>query len=194
MKTRSRIIVTVISMVMVLAVMCVGIWAAASITVSSTGGSITFTSTDVFADVIVKQNQGSAKSFTFNETTTSAQNPHTVTLEDIDITIGQAGEVVNTVSIAITNSFATGGKNINVVFTAGTELGGTATEYLTLDLKGQTPDDTPVDISTLSTTGISIAPGDTVVIIAEVTLAANFDYQTDISANYNFAMNLTAAA
>ena len=50
MRRKVRIFSTIVSLALVLAVMCVGIWAASSVTLSSTG-TLTFNPTDVNATV-----------------------------------------------------------------------------------------------------------------------------------------------
>lgn len=51
MRRKVRIFSTIVSLALVLAVMCVGIWAASSVTLSSTDGVLTFNPTDVNATV-----------------------------------------------------------------------------------------------------------------------------------------------
>lgn len=72
MRRKVRIFSTIVSLALVLAVMCVGIWAASSVTLSSTG-TLTFNPTDVNATVAfadaggTKQVNFGQESYSFDE-------------------------------------------------------------------------------------------------------------------------------
>ena len=55
MKRRIRIITTAVSICLVFAVMCIGIYAAAQVTINSTGGNLSFNADNVLATVTLKQ-------------------------------------------------------------------------------------------------------------------------------------------
>ena len=55
MKRRIRIITTAVSICLVFAVMCIGIYAAAQVTINGTGGTLSFNADNVLATVTLKQ-------------------------------------------------------------------------------------------------------------------------------------------
>ena len=55
MKRRIRIITTAVSICLVFAVMCIGIYAAAQVTINGTGGNLSFNADNVLATVTLKQ-------------------------------------------------------------------------------------------------------------------------------------------
>ncbi len=108
MRRKVRIFSTIVSLALVLAVMCVGIWAASSVTLSSTG-TLTFNPTDVNATVAfadaggTKQVNFGQESYSFDETTTAES--HSVTF-----TFAEANKTTDTwvFTVTVTNTFAAG--------------------------------------------------------------------------------------
>ena len=108
MRRKVRIFSTIVSLALVLAVMCVGIWAASSVTLSSTG-TLTFNPTDVNATVAfadaggTKQVNFGQESYSFDETTTAES--HSVTF-----TFTEANKTTDTwvFTVTVTNTFAAG--------------------------------------------------------------------------------------
>ena len=91
MRRKVRIFSTIVSLALVLAVMCVGIWAASSVTLSSTG-TLTFNPTDVNATVAfadaggTKQVNFGQESYSFDETTTAESHSVTFTFAEANKT------------------------------------------------------------------------------------------------------------
>lgn len=106
MRRKVRIFSTIVSLALVLAVMCVGIWAASSVTLSSTG-TLTFNPTDVNATVAFADASGTKQvsfgqsSYSFDETTTAES--HSVTF-----TFAEANKTTDTwvFTVTVTNTFA----------------------------------------------------------------------------------------
>lgn len=107
MRRKVRIFSTIVSLALVLAVMCVGIWAASSVTLSSTDGVLTFNPTDVNATVAFADADGTKtvsfgqESYSFNETTENED--HSVTF-----TFAEANRKTDTwvFTVTVTNTFA----------------------------------------------------------------------------------------
>ena len=107
MRRKVRIFSTIVSLALVLAVMCVGIWAASSVTLSSMDGVLTFNPTDVNATVAFADADGTKtvsfgqESYSFNETTTAES--HSVTF-----TFAEANRKTDTwvFTVTVTNTFA----------------------------------------------------------------------------------------
>ena len=108
MRRKVRIFSTIVSLALVLAVMCVGVWAASNVTLSSTG-TLTFKPTDVNATVAfanacgTKQVSFGQESYSFDETTTTES--HSVTF-----TFAEANKTTDTwvFTVTVTNTFAAG--------------------------------------------------------------------------------------
>lgn len=108
MRRKVRIFSTIVSLALVLAVMCVGIWAASKRHVKSTG-TLTFNPTDVNATVAfadaggTKQVNFGQESYSFDETTTAES--HSVTF-----TFAEANKTTDTwvFTVTVTNTFAAG--------------------------------------------------------------------------------------
>lgn len=119
MRRKVRIFSTIVSLALVLAVMCVGIWAASNVTLSSTS-TLTFNPTDVNAKVAFANKNGtktvtfSEESYTFDETTENEN--HSVTF-----TFAEANKTTDTwvFTVTVTNTFADGSDiKINSTLTA----------------------------------------------------------------------------
>ena len=117
MRRKVRIFSTIVSLALVLAVMCVGIWAASSVTLSSTG-TLTFNPTDVNATVAfadaggTKQVNFGQESYSFDETTTAESHSVTFTFAEANKTTDTRVFTVTGMSTAstvtVTNTFAAG--------------------------------------------------------------------------------------
>lgn len=189
-KRRARIIATVISMILVLAIMCVGIYAAATLNFSTTGGSISFTADDVFATVALEK--GGVYSKTFDETTTAADANvmnETIALDNITFTdSSQETEIV----LRVTNNF-TNGQAINVKFDGS--ITGDDSALLNCTVAGKAGvSETAVTSDELASSGAgyNLAAGEYIVITISISL---IDAQSGIdNAVAGFNMALTRAA
>lgn len=206
MKSKSKIIVTVISMVMVFAVMCVGIWAASKVKIESDGGQILFTADNVFATVHVEQNGTdlTGGGLIFDATTDPTQpatgdgvtylDPDKIPLDTVNILATNAGEVIDKINITVRNDLETGGNNLITKLTSVlTDLETEYADILTLTITGENGTaQTEVTREALEA-GVEVAPQETLTITIEITLASNFNFQKSISTSYNFALDLALA-
>lgn len=189
-KRRARIIATVISMILVLAIMCVGIYAAATLNFSTTGGSISFTADDVFATVELEK--GGVYSKTFDETTTGADSNEmneTIVLENITFTdTSKEAEI----ALKITNNF-TNEQAINVKFNGS--ITGEDSALLNCEVTGKAgAAETAVSAEELKSAGAgyNLAAGEYIVITINISL---IDAQSGIdNATAGFTMALTRAS
>ena len=98
MRRKVRIFSTIVSLALVLAVMCVGIWAASSVTLESTI-QLTFNPTDVNATVAfadaggTKQVNFGQESYSFDETTTAESHSVTFTFAEANNTFAAGSDI-----------------------------------------------------------------------------------------------------
>ena len=117
MRRKFRIFSTLTAMVLVLIVMCVGIWAATQASVTSTGGNLTFTAgSDVFATVDLDASGAGTsttldKTFTFSGSETNSDAAETVTLPDFTFS---SENQTYTFTIAVTNTYSGSDETYNL--------------------------------------------------------------------------------
>lgn len=117
MRRKFRIFSTLTAMVLVLIVMCVGIWAATQASVTSTGGNLTFTAgSDVFATVDVDASGPGTSTtldehFTFSGSETNAEAAETVTLPDFTFS---SENQTYTFTIVVTNTYSGSDETYNL--------------------------------------------------------------------------------
>ena len=127
MKKKVRIISTVVSLCLVVATMCVGIWAATRATLSSTTSTLTFNADNVLATVTLTKGAGMAsdENFANNGTYTIEEGAAASTTVSIpNMTFATAGSS-KTFTVTVHNGFAEN-SNITIdslltVTTAGTD-------------------------------------------------------------------------
>lgn len=178
-KRRTRIALTIVAMVLALAVMSVGVYAASTINFSTTGGAITFTADDVFATVALTEGGTYNKSFDENTTDTS----ETITLDAITFTDeNQSANVV----LTVTNDFDNG-QAITVTFDGS--VTGTDSALISCAVSGN--DGETVESAALSS-GYELAAGKTLTITVALGLTSAQSGVTD--AAIGFTMSLARAA
>lgn len=177
-KRRTRIALTIVAMVLALAVMSVGVYAASTINFSTTGGAITFTADDVFATVALTKGGEYSKKFDENTTATS----ETITLNDITFTDEtQSADIV----LTVTNDFDNG-QAITVTFSGS--VTGADSALISCDVSGN--DGEAVESAELSA-GYELAAGDTLTITVALGLISA---QTEVAdAAIGFTMSLVRA-
>lgn len=123
MKRRIRIITTAVSICLVFAVMCIGIYAATQVSLKGQNGTLSFNSEHVQATVLVKNTKGKLLNVTDETGTTYTYNQSGAADNTVTITGHTFTEVNETVSftVAVTNNFAEGTSTIKSVFTASVE-------------------------------------------------------------------------
>lgn len=135
MKRKIRILSTVATMALVATVMCVGIYAATRVDITGSG-SITFTATDVYADVtIVQSGAGTVYTNSFGkDQAPGAELSDTVKFATfaIDPATRQA-----TVTITVKNNFETD-TAIKATVTAEAKKDGVTYDGVTIDVSGET--------------------------------------------------------
>ena len=180
MKRRIRIITTAVSICLVFAVMCIGIYAATQVSLKGQNGTLSFNSEHVQATVLVKNTEGklldvpdeTGKPYTYNQ---SEAADNTVTITGHNFTT--VNETVS-FTVAVTNDFAEGASNIKSVFTAsvagenGFEVDITAVD----DAEGS-----------YNAEGNTIAPAKTLTYTVTVTYTG----AENVSANDTFSFSLT---
>lgn len=116
MKKRIRIISTVLSLVLVVATLCVGIWAATQVSVTGSG-NLSFTGSDVYATVTLESSSGvtfdasATKTITFVPGTQTQDNIAVVGLE-----FTSSDMTAKTFTVKVKNDFQS--DSIDVVLTA----------------------------------------------------------------------------
>lgn len=142
MKKRIRIISTVLSLVLVVATLCVGIWAATQVSVTGSG-NLSFTGSDVYATVTLESSSG--VTFDASATKTITFVPGTQTQDNIAVAgleFTSSDMTAKTFTVKVKNDFQS--DSIDVVltatvqeskpFTASVSESGTATFNFELEL------------------------------------------------------------
>ena len=106
MRRKVRIFSTIVSLALVLAVMCVGIWAASNVTLSSTG-TLVFNPTDVNATVAFA-NAGGTKTVSFGQASYSFDETTENESHSVAFTFAEANKTTDTwiFTVTVTNDFA----------------------------------------------------------------------------------------
>lgn len=181
MKRRIRIITTAVSICLVFAVMCIGIYAAAQVSLTGQGGTLSFNSEHVQATVVVKNTEGkllsvpdeTGETYTYNQ---SGKADNTVTITGHSFTA--VNETVS-FTVAVTNGFAEGtSSNIKSVFTASVK----GTNGFKVDITAA--DDAE---GSYNAEGNTIAPAKTLTYTVTVTYTG----AENVSANDTFSFSLT---
>ena len=185
MKRKIRILSTVATMALVATVMCVGIYAATRVDITGSG-SITFTATDVYANVtIVQSDVGTVYTKNFGkDQAPGAELSDTVTFETfvIDSATRQA-----TVTITVKNNFETD-TAIEATVTAAAEKDGATYDGVTIDVSGE-------DGVTIEDGVTTIAAADTETIIVTIGLTdAAVKNGVDEGVTFEFTLSLERAA
>lgn len=176
-KRRTRIALTIVAMVLALAVMSVGVYAASTINFSTTGGAITFTADDVFATVTLTE--GGTYNKTFDENIATASE--TITLDAITFTDEkQSANVV----LTVTNDF----DNEAITVTFDGSVKGTDSALISCAVSGN--DGETVESAALSS-GYELAAGETLTITVALGLTSAQSEVTD--AAIGFTMSLARA-
>lgn len=180
MKRRIRIITTAVSICLVFAVMCIGIYAATQVTLTGQGGTLSFNSEHVQATVVVKNTKGKLLNVTDETGTTYTYNQNGSAANTVTITGHTFTEVNETVSftVAVTNGFAEGASNIKSVFTASVK----GTNGFKVDITAA--DDAE---GSYNAEGNTIAPAKTLTYTVTVTYTG----AENVSANDTFSFSLT---
>lgn len=122
MKKRIRIISTVLSLVLVVATLCVGIWAATQVSVTGSG-NLSFTGSDVYATVTLESSESSSVTFDSSATKTITFKPGTQTQNNIAVAglefTSSDMMTAKTFTVKVKNDFQS--DSINVVLTATVE-------------------------------------------------------------------------
>lgn len=116
MKKRIRIISTVLSLVLVVATLCVGIWAATQVSVTGSG-NLSFTGSDVYATVTLESSSG--VTFDASATKTITFVPGTQTQDNIAVAgleFTSSDMTAKTFTVKVKNDFQS--DSIDVVLTA----------------------------------------------------------------------------
>lgn len=116
MKKRIRIISTVLSLVLVVATLCVGIWAATQVSVTGSG-NLSFTGSDVYATVTLESSSG--VTFDASATKTIKFVPGTQTQDNIAVAgleFTNSDMTAKTFTVKVKNDFQS--DSIDVVLTA----------------------------------------------------------------------------
>lgn len=119
MKKRIRIISTVLSLVLVVATLCVGIWAATQVSVTGSG-NLSFTGSDVYATVTLESSSGvtfdasATKTITFKQGTQTQNN---IAVAGLEFT--SSDPTTKTFTVKVKNDFQS--DSIDVVLTATVE-------------------------------------------------------------------------
>lgn len=116
MKKRIRIISTVLSLVLVVATLCVGIWAATQVSVTGSG-NLSFTGSDVYATVTLESSSG--VTFGASATKTITFEPGTQTQDNIAVAgleFTSSDTTAKTFTVKVKNDFQS--DSIDVVLTA----------------------------------------------------------------------------
>lgn len=119
MKKRIRIISTVLSLVLVVATLCVGIWAATQVSVTGSG-NLSFTGSDVYATVTLESSSG--VTFDASATKTITFKPGTQTQDNIAVAgleFTSSDMTAKTFTVKVKNDFQS--DSIDVVLTATVE-------------------------------------------------------------------------
>ena len=119
MKKRIRIISTVLSLVLVVATLCVGIWAATQVSVTGSG-NLSFTGSDVYATVTLESSSG--VTFDASATKTITFVPGTQTQDNIAVAgleFTSSDPTAKTFTVKVKNDFQS--DSIDVVLTATVE-------------------------------------------------------------------------
>lgn len=119
MKKRIRIISTVLSLVLVVATLCVGIWAATQVSVTGSG-NLSFTGSDVYATVTLESSSG--VTFDASATKTITFKPGTQTQNNIAVAgleFTSSDMTAKTFTVKVKNDFQS--DSIDVVLTATVE-------------------------------------------------------------------------
>ena len=119
MKKRIRIISTVLSLVLVVATLCVGIWAATQVSVTGSG-NLSFTGSDVYATVTLESSSG--VTFGASATKTITFEPGTQTQDNIAVAgleFTSSDTTAKTFTVKVKNDFQS--DSIDVVLTATVE-------------------------------------------------------------------------
>lgn len=120
MKKRIRIISTVLSLVLVVATLCVGIWAATQVSVTGSG-NLSFTGSDVYATVTLESSSG--VTFDASATKTITFKPGTQTQNNIAVAglqfTSSDTTTAKTFTVKVKNDFQS--DSIDVVLTATVE-------------------------------------------------------------------------
>lgn len=119
MKKRIRIISTVLSLVLVVATLCVGIWAATQVSVTGSG-NLSFTGSDVYATVTLESSSG--VTFGASATKTITFEPGTQTQDNIAVAgleFTSSDMTAKTFTVKVKNDFQS--DSIDVVLTATVE-------------------------------------------------------------------------
>lgn len=125
MKKRIRIISTVLSLVLVVATLCVGIWAATQVSVTGSG-NLSFTGSDVYATVTLESSESSSVTFDSSATKTITFKPGTQTQNNIAVagleftsSDMSSDMTAKTFTVKVKNDFQS--DSIDVVLTATVE-------------------------------------------------------------------------
>lgn len=121
MKKRIRIISTVLSLVLVVATLCVGIWAATQVSVTGSG-NLSFTGSDVYATVTLESSESSSVTFDSSATKTITFKPGTQTQNNIAVAgleFTSSDPTAKTFTVKVKNDFQS--DSIDVVLTATVE-------------------------------------------------------------------------
>lgn len=134
MKRKIRILSTVATMALVATVMCVGIYAATRVDITGSG-SITFTATDVYADVTITQGADEVYSRSFGKN----DNPGAVMSETVDFQTFAIDPTTRqaTVTITVKNNFDADTTAITATVTAEAKKDGSAYDGVTIDVSGE---------------------------------------------------------
>lgn len=133
MKRKIRILSTVATMALVATVMCVGIYAATRVDITGSG-SITFTATDVYADVTIVQGADEVYSRSFGKD----ENPGAVMSETVDFQTFAIDPATRqaTVTITVKNNFEAD-TAIEATVTAEAKKDGATYDGVTIAVSGE---------------------------------------------------------
>lgn len=117
-RNKGRIIATVISMMMVISVLCIGIWAAVSLSFGTNDGTISYTVKDVCATISVTQNFGGENHDILTETPYDLDTPDQTGSQQLTLLPAEFTSLYSVVTYTITirNDFEAD-KSIFVDFT-----------------------------------------------------------------------------
>lgn len=178
MRRKVRIFSTIVSLALVLAVMCVGIWAASNVTLESTA-QLTFNPTDVNAKVAFA-NAGGTKTVSFGQQSYSFDETTTTKSHSVTFTFAEANKTTDTwiFTVTVTNTFAADSNiEINSTLTA------TVSEQsnFKVEIKVEGNDANPTEVVTASTP-----------VVYTITVSINNDAPAKaFTDNLDFSLNLT---
>ena len=204
-KRKIKLLASLTSLVLVVAVMAVGVWAASTATVNITG-NVTYTASgNVKATITLDQtlngtalgDQQTAK-FLGSETDTDSANEKTLQLgNDGTVTLSQvetnpSADIVYTYTVVITNNAdaSESNPNLTIVFTGTAEVNTSAPTKVAYSYTTTSTEGSWTNADANKTSTITIAPTKTATIKFTLTQSAN---NTLNSTNIGAAITLTAA-